>query len=60
MTICLVVQKDTLENGKVKAILKEIDTEPKDFVANIHKQFVTIRNINFVMILPILVLTFKK
>lgn len=32
MTICLVVQKDTLENNKVKSVLKIIDESPQDFV----------------------------
>lgn len=32
MTICLVVQKDTLENNKVKSVLKTIEETPEDFV----------------------------
>lgn len=32
MTICLVVQKDTLENNKVKSVLKIIEETPEDFV----------------------------
>lgn len=32
MTICLVVQKDTLENDKVKSVLKIIEETPEDFV----------------------------
>ena len=32
MSICLVVQKDTLENSKVKSVLKQIDNDPHDFV----------------------------
>lgn len=32
MTICLVVQKDTLDNNKVKSVLKIIDESPQEFV----------------------------
>jgi hypothetical protein len=32
MTICLVVQKDTLDNNKVKSVLKIIDETPQEFV----------------------------
>ena len=37
MTICLVVQKDTLENNKVKAILKIIEITPDAFVSNLQE-----------------------
>lgn len=33
MTICLIVQKDTLENGKVKSVLKIIDKNPEEYVS---------------------------
>lgn len=32
MTICLVIQKDTLENNKVKSVLKVVDENPEDFL----------------------------
>ncbi len=38
MTICLVIQKDTLENNKVKSILKIINEEtPEEFVSNLQE-----------------------
>lgn len=37
MTICLVVQKDTLENGKIKSVLKKIDIDPEEFVSNLQE-----------------------
>lgn len=37
MTICLVVQKDTLENNKVKSLLKNVDETPEDFVNNLQE-----------------------
>jgi len=37
MTICLVIQKDTLENNKVKSVLKVIDNKPEDFVSNLQE-----------------------
>lgn len=37
MTICLVIQKDTLENNKVKSVLKIIDEDPESFVNNLQE-----------------------
>ena len=37
MTICLVVQKDTLENNKVKSVLKIIDETPEEFVSQLQE-----------------------
>lgn len=37
MTICLVVQKDTLENNKVKSVLKIIDESPEEFVSKLQE-----------------------
>jgi len=37
MTICLVIQKDTLENNKVKSVLKIIDEDPETFVLNLQE-----------------------
>jgi len=37
MTICLVIQKDTLENDKVKSILKIVDEDPESFVNNLQE-----------------------
>ena len=35
MSICLVVQKDTFENGKVKSVFKKIDNDPYEFVKSL-------------------------
>ena len=37
MTICLVIQKDTLENDKVKSVLKIVDEDPEVFVKNLQE-----------------------
>jgi len=37
MTIVLIIQKDTLENNKVKSILKIIDVSPENFLSNLQE-----------------------
>ena len=37
MTICLVIQKDTLENNKVKSVLKSVPERPEDFISELQE-----------------------